>query len=169
MSKGNSSLQTAETHRSVRDFEEAYGSTPDCIRAFDIVVEKRHLLNLIIPRPWINDDPITAMMNHLDYGSTVDFSTSFVILLRRDVQNKWVVEHAEFIQKHLGQSLNQVMSRLRICRSVPILLFESSHWVLAVLHKPTASVRIYDSLHNCRFLEDSIGHSLKLANSMNDC
>ena len=130
-------------------------------------------MTFIRPRAWVCDSTISAFMMLINQGSILAFDKSFVIFLRNFVYQRTVKTHADFLRRLFGRRFDQVLSRLNISRTVLIPLSNAdvqgkkrNHWGLTVLHKPSETLRVYDSKHRTFMFNDIIPHILRLANSI---
>ena len=154
-------------------FESSYGQIPDAISCSGITVSRNDLVTVIRPREWVSDSPISAFMMMLNKERIYTFDTMFVTLLRGAVREDRIGLHADFLQRFFGRNFNDELSRLRTCNvaMIPLINCQSdgsngTHWGLAVLHKPSSTVRLYDSVHSTGLFEDIIPHIVMLANSI---
>ena len=138
-----------------------------------VTVSKRDLASVISPRAWVTDSPITAFMMLFNQGNIVTFGMAFVAILRSIVQSNTTDIYTDFLEKFFGRRFHGVLQRLRTCRILLIPLFNGdasgkngNHWGLAVLHKPSASLRAYDSIHSSLLFSNVIPHLRQLANSI---
>ena len=88
--------------------------------------------------------------------------------------------HRDFLRYFFERNLNEKLNQLKTSQSVLIPVFNSklknstdgakeyfgNHWGLAVLHRETATFRLYDSAHKELVFEHIIPHLLNLANSI---
>ena len=162
-----------ELHQSILDFENAYRTIPEQISCSRLSVTKRDLSTVIQPRAWVSDSPISAFMNLVNQGNIIALDKAFITLFRSAVLQKAIGTYADFLRHFFGRSSEPVLRRLMACQAVLIPLFISdfqgkngNHWGLVVLHKTSASLRIYDSMHFSFLFKDVTSHLVRLANSI---
>ena len=116
----------------------------------------------------------------LNEGNVFAVDSVFVEMLRRAIRLKLIPNYESFLQYYFPRDIGTLLCKLKACQSVLIPIFNSTmkktvsgkeeysgdHWGLAVLHKPSASLRLYDSIHGANGFEHILPHILLLANSI---
>ncbi len=135
-------------------------------------VTKSELVIFIRPKAWVCVSPISAFMMLINREGTVTFDRSFVTFFRNVLHQGAVEIYADFHRQFFGRRFDEVLTRLKNARALLIPLFNAdaqgenrNYWELAVLHKPSATLSVYDSIHDSFKFNDITPHLLRLANS----
>ena len=116
----------------------------------------------------------------LNQSAVFSLDTAFVTMLRQSIRLKYIRTHGDFLRYFFARNLNEKLNQLKTSQSVLIPVFNiklkngkdqtkeyfGNHWGLAVLHKETATLRLYDSAHKELGFENIIPQLLKSANSI---
>ena len=164
----------------ILEFESTYGLIPDRIACANIIFNKSDLETVISPKAWVIDNLLSAFLMLLNQSTVFSLDTAFVTMLRQSIRLKYIRTRGDFLRYFFVRNLNEKLNQLKASQSVLIPVFNSklknrkdgtkeyigNNWGLAVLHKETATVRLYDSAHKELGFEHVVPHLLKLANSI---
>ena len=101
-------------------------------------------------------------------------------MLRTAIRLKWIPYYVALLEYYFPRDIDSVVCKLEECQSILIPIFESKlkkpknynleytgdHWGIAVLHKSSAFLVLYDSIHGTQGFEHLIPHIILLANSI---
>ena len=140
----------------ISEFESVYGLIPQRISCDSITFNKHDIETVITPQSWVIDNVISAFMMLLNEGNIFAVDSVFVEMLRRAIRLKLIPNYESFLQYYFPRDIGTLLCKLKACQSVLIPIFNSTmkktvsgkeeysgdHWGLAVLHKPSASLRL---------------------------
>ena len=165
---------------SVFYFESTYGFIPDRIACANITFDKNDLETAISPKAWVIDNLLSAFLMLLNQSTVLSLHTAFITMLRQSIRLKYIRTHGDFLRYFFARNLNEKLNQLKTSQTVLMAVFSSklknkkdgtkeyfgNHWSLAVLHKETDTLRLYDSAYKELGFEQIILDLFKLANSI---
>ena len=163
---------------STSEYQSLHGLIPDRISSGTITFDKKDIETVITPESWLIDNTISASIMLINQGNAFADDTTFVPMLRIAVRLKSILDYDAFLEYYFQRNMDAAVSKLNEFQPAAIVNsmwkktnngkeeYSGGHLGLALLHKSSAALRLYGSIHRSQGFEHMMPHMLLLANSI---